>query len=178
MCKKEFAKKIDAEVFPGIQGGPLMHTIAAKAVALKLALTAEFKNYQQRIIANAKKLASELKAKGYRIVSGGTDNHLLLVDLRPKKITGKDAASALHQVGIVVNKNLIPFDPQGPTLTSGLRLGTPAVTTRGMKKSEMSQIASFIDGVLSSPKDKKLIQMTKQEVLKLTKKFPLYKELK
>ena len=178
MCKKEFAKKIDAEVFPGIQGGPLMHTIAAKAVALKLALEPAFKKYQKRIIANAKKLASELKAKGYRIVSGGTDNHLLLVDLRSKKITGKDAACALHRAGIVVNKNLIPFDPQGPTLTSGLRLGTPSVTTRGMEKSEMSQIASFIDGVLSSPKDKKLIQMTKQEVLKLTKKFPLYKGLK
>jgi glycine hydroxymethyltransferase len=178
MCKKEFAKKIDAEVFPGIQGGPLMHTIAAKAVALKLALDAEFKNYQKRIIANAKKLASELKARGYRIVSGGTDNHLLLVDLRSKKITGKDAACALHRAGIVVNKNLIPFDPQGPTLTSGLRLGTPSVTTRGMEETEMSQIASFIGGVLSSPKDKKLIQMTKQEVLKLTKKFPLYKELK
>ena len=178
MCKKEFAKKIDAEVFPGIQGGPLMHTIAAKAVALKLALEPAFKKYQKRIIANAKKLTSELKARGYRSVSGGTDNHLLLVDLRSKKITGKDAACALHRAGIVVNKNLIPFDPQGPTLTSGLRLGTPAVTTRGMKNSEMSQIASFIDGVLSSPKDKKLIQMTKQEVLKLTKKFPLYKELK
>jgi len=177
MCRKEFAAKIDAAVFPGIQGGPLMHIIAAKAVALKLALQPEFKNYQKQIIANAKKLACELQAKGYRIVSGGTDNHLLLVDLSSKKITGKDAAKALHKAGIVVNKNLIPFDSQTAVLTSGLRLGTPSITTRGMKEKEISQIACLIDGVLSSPRDEKIIKMTKEEVLKLTRKFPLYKEL-
>ncbi len=174
MCRKQFAAKIDAEVFPGIQGGPLMHVIAAKAVALKLALMPEFKNYQKRIITNAQELASQLQARGYRIISGGTDNHLFLVDLRSKKITGRDAASALHKADIVVNKNLIPFDPRGAKLTSGLRLGTPAVSAKGMGRPEMSQIACLIDGIISSPKDKKLIEMTKQEVLKLTRKFPLY----
>lgn len=177
MCQKRFAQKIDAEVFPGIQGGPLMHAIAAKAVALKLASEPEFKDYQRQIVANAKKLAAEIKAKGLRIVSGGTDNHLLLVDLSSKGISGKDAASALLQAGIVVNKNLIPFDTKGPRLTSGLRLGTPAVTTRGMKEEAMTQIACLIEGVLSSPADKKIVEMTKQEVLKLTKKFPLYQQL-
>ena len=154
-----------------------MHIIAAKAVALKLALQPEFKNYQKQIIANAKKLACGLQAKGYRIVSGGTDNHLLLVDLKSKKVTGKDAAKALHKAGIVVNKNLIPFDTQTAMLTSGLRLGTPSITTGGMKEKEISQIACLIDGVLSSPRDEKIIKMTKEEVLKLTRKFPLYKEL-
>jgi len=178
MCRKEFAKKIDAQVFPGIQGGPLMHVVAAKAVALKLALTKEFKAYQQNVLDNAKTLASELQNRGYRIVSGGTDNHLLLADLRSKKITGKDAACALHEANIVLNKNLIPHDPETPQLTSGIRLGTPSVTARKMGKEQMQQIASFIDGVISSPKDKKVIEMTKNEVLKLTKKFPLYKDLK
>ncbi|MBU3933153.1 MAG: serine hydroxymethyltransferase [Candidatus Omnitrophica bacterium] len=178
MCRKQFAKKIDAEVFPGIQGGPLMHAIAAKAVALKLALAPEFKNYQKRIVANARTLATELQVRGYRIVSGGTDNHLLLVDLRPKKLTGKDAASALHRAGIVVNKNLIPFDCRGANLTSGLRLGTSAVTSRGMGQDEMSKIACLIDGVLSARRDKKIIEATRQEVLKITEKFPLYQELK
>lgn len=177
MCRQKFAKKIDAEVFPGIQGGPLMHAIAAKAVALKLALKLEFKQYQKQIVANAKRLAQELEVRGYRIVSGGTDNHLLLVDLRSKKITGRDAASALDRAGIVVNKNLIPFDPRSAKVTSGLRLGTPAVTTIGMKEKEISQIACLIDGVLFSPNDKKIIAMTRQEVFKLTKKFPLYREL-
>ncbi|UCB57274.1 MAG: serine hydroxymethyltransferase [Candidatus Omnitrophota bacterium] len=177
MCRKEFAKKIDSEVFPGIQGGPLMHAIAAKAVAFKLALEPEFKDYQKSIIANAKRLASELQKRGLRIVSGGTDNHLLLVDLRAKKINGKEAASSLHKANIVVNKNLIPFDPLGARLTSGLRLGTPSVSARGMKEDEMTQIACLMDGVLSSCEDKKTIEMTKQEVVKLTKKFPLYKEL-
>lgn len=177
MCRQKFAKKIDAEVFPGIQGGPLMHAIAAKAVALRLALSLEFKRYQKQIVTNAKKLAQELEARGYRIVSGGTDNHLLLVDLRSKKMTGRDAASALDRAGIVVNKNLIPFDPRSAQVTSGLRLGTPAVTTIGMREKEISQIACLIDGVLSSPNDKKIIAMTRQEVLKLTKKFPVYREL-
>ncbi len=178
MCRKEFAKRIDAQVFPGIQGGPLMHLIAAKAVALKLAAGSEFKAYQKQIIINAKKLAADLKAQGYRIVSGGTDNHLLLIDLTSRKITGKDAASALHRANIVLNKNLIPFDGRRASLASGLRLGTPCVTTRGMKESEMSQIACLINGILSSPKDKKVIEMTRKEVLKLTAIFPLYKDLK
>ncbi|NQT00332.1 MAG: serine hydroxymethyltransferase [Candidatus Omnitrophica bacterium] len=174
MCRRKFAKKIDAQVFPGIQGGPLMHAIAAKAVALKLALEPEFKRYQKQIIANAKKLAEKLAARGYRIVSGGTDNHLLLVDLRSKKITGKEAACALHKAGIVVNKNLIPFDPRPAKLTSGLRLGTPAVTTAGMKERQMSQIACLIDGILSSPQDKKVIRATKQEVMSLSRRFHFY----
>lgn len=178
MCKREFAKKIDSEVFPGIQGGPLMHVIAAKAVALELAGRSEFRTYQENVIANAKKLSSELQNKGYRVVSGGTDNHLLLVDLRSKKITGALAAEALHEANIVVNKNLIPFDPQGAKLTSGIRLGTPSVTTKGMKEEQMAQVACLIDGVLSAPKDTQVIQMTKQEVLKLNKQFPLYKGLK
>ncbi|MFH1046355.1 MAG: serine hydroxymethyltransferase [Candidatus Omnitrophota bacterium] len=178
MCRKEFAEKIDSEVFPGIQGGPLMHVIAAKAVALKLALAPEFKKYQAQIVANAKTLAAELDRRGYRIVSGGTDTHLLLVDLRSKNITGKDAAFALHQANIVANKNLIPYDPRGAQLTSGLRLGTPSVTTRGMKENEMRQIACLIDGVLCAPDNAKTIAMTKKEVVKLTCKFPLYKDVR
>ncbi len=178
ICRKQFAELIDTEVFPGIQGGPMMHVIAAKATALKLALEPAFKRYQKQIVANAKKLAQELQARGYRIVSGGTDNHLLLVDLSAKKITGQDAARALHRANIVVNKNLIPFDRRGARLTSGLRLGTPALTSRGMQEEQMTQIACLIDGVLSSPKDEKIIAMTRKEALKLTEKFPLYKELK
>ena len=178
ICRKQFARKIDREVFPGIQGGPLMHAVAAKAVALKLAAQPEFKKYQQQVIANAKELAARLNARGYRLVSGGTDNHLLLIDLRPKKLTGKDASCALSGAGIVVNKNLIPFDPQSAQLTSGLRLGVPAVTTRGMKQAQLRQIACLIDGVLSAPKNTKLIRTSRQEVLKLTKKFPLYKGLR
>lgn len=177
MCRRQFAHKVDAQVFPGIQGGPLMHTVAARAVAFKLALTEEFSNYQNQIVLNAQKLAGELQKRGYRIVSGGTDNHLLLVDLRSKNITGKDAAYTLHQAGIVVNKNLIPFDPLSPSLTSGLRLGTPAITTRGMKEDEVSQIACLIDGVLSAPHDENVITAAREEVLRLTQRFPLYPEL-
>lgn len=178
MCKKEFAKKIDAEVFPGIQGGPLMHVIAAKAVAFKLALEPAFKQCQQRIVNNASALASNLQKRGYRIVSGGTDNHMLLVDLREKKITGKQAAASLNKAGIVVNKNLIPFDPSPARITSGLRLGTPSVSTRGMGEAQISQIACLIDDVLSASDDKKVIQATKQQILRLSEKFPLYQELK
>jgi len=150
LCKKEYAKKLDTEVFPGIQGGPLMHVIAAKAVALKEALKSEFKEYQAQILKNAKALAQSLQEKGYRIVSGGTDNHLLLVDLRSKGITGKQAQEILGKVNITVNKNLIPYDPQSPFLTSGIRLGTPAVTTRGMKEEDMEKIADFIDKALNA----------------------------
>ncbi|MFC1698821.1 serine hydroxymethyltransferase [Candidatus Omnitrophota bacterium] len=177
LCRKEFAKQIDAQVFPGVQGGPLMHVIAAKAVAFKLAQQPEFKDYQKQIIANAQRLAQELERRNLRLVSGGTDTHLLLVDLRSKGITGKQAASALHDANIVVNKNLIPFDPQTAQLTSGLRLGTPAVTTRGMKEEQIAQIAGLIDGVVSASGDQKIIAMTKQEVLKLTQQFPLYQDL-
>lgn len=177
MCKREYAKEIDATVFPGIQGGPLMHVIAAKAVALKLAGTDEFKKYQKNIVKNAQALAESLKKRGYRIVSGGTDNHLLLVDLSDKKITGKDAASSLDTAGITVNKNLIPFDEQSPAVTSGIRLGTPAVTTRGMKEPDMERVAELIDKVLKDPGDKEEISRIKEEVKGLTGKFPLYKDL-
>ena len=177
LCKKEFAKKIDSMVFPGIQGGPLMHVVAAKAVALKEALRPEFKKYQHRIVANAKALAESLAKKGFRIVSGGTDTHLLLVDLTDKEISGKEAAILLDQARITVNKNLIPFDKKGPFLTSGLRLGTPAVTTRGMGVAEMRQIAGIISGVISSRGEKTALKEATREVGRLVRQFPLYQNL-
>ena len=177
ISKKKFAKRIDAEVFPGIQGGPLMHIIAAKAVAFKEALEPGFKEYQKQIVKNAAELSRALAKKGYRIVSGGTDNHLMLVDLISKSVTGKDAAGALDKAGITVNKNLIPYDKKPPSITSGIRLGTPAATTRGMKEAEMAQIAEFIDEVIINiSSDKKIIEV-KKKVKALTDKFPLYKEL-
>ena len=176
MCKKEFAKDIDIGIFPGLQGGPLMHIIAAKAVCFKEALTGEFKTYQKQILNNSKAFSDELSSLGYRIVAGGTDTHLFLVDLTSKNITGKDASSVLDKVGITVNKNLIPFDTKSPFVASGIRIGTPAVTTRGMKEAEMRQIAGLIDEVLDSPNDGKL-KAVKGEVKKLVKKFPLYKNL-
>lgn len=178
LCKKKFAKKIDAEVFPGIQGGPLMHVIAAKAVAFKEAQSAEFNKYQAQIIKNAVALAKELKRRGYRLVSGGTDNHLLLVDLSQRGITGKDAAIYLDRARITVNKNLIPFDKKGPAVTSGIRLGTPAVTTRGMKEPQMIQIASLIDEIISHPGDEKTIDLVRKKVRELVKRFPIYNDLK
>lgn len=177
MCKKEFAKKIDAMVFPGIQGGPLMHVVAAKAVAFKLAGAKKFTAYQKGIVKNAKTLAAALKKRGYRLVSGGTDNHLLLVDLTDRNITGRDAALSLDRAGITVNKNLIPFDTKSPAITSGIRLGTPAVTTRMMKENEMELIAELIDKVLRNPQNETVITGVKREVMALTKKFPLYKDL-
>lgn len=174
LCKKKYAKKIDTTVFPGIQGGPLMHVIAAKAVAFKLAATGEFKEYQKRIVKNAKVLSDNLKEKGYRIVSGGTDNHLLLMDLTNNRISGKIAAAALDRAGITVNKNLIPFDKKSASITSGIRLGTPAATTRGMKAEEMRAIAGFIDKVLKNIKDEKTLNSVKSEVMNLTRNFPLY----
>ncbi len=174
LCKKEFAKKIDSMVFPGIQGGPLMHVIAAKAVALKNALTPEFRQYQEQIIKNAAVLACSLEAKGYRLVSGGTDNHLFLVDLTAKGITGKEAQTALERAGIMLNRNLIPFDTKGANTTSGVRIGTPAVTTRGMKEAEMGQIAELIDQVLKAPNDEGVITTTKQAVRAMCEKFPFY----
>ena len=177
LCRKKFAKKIDAEVFPGIQGGPLMHVIAAKAVAFKEAESKEFKDYQVQIIKNSQALASHLKDSGFRIVSGGTDNHLCLVDLESKALTGKEAADILDNVHVTVNKNLIPFDKKGPVLTSGIRLGTPAVTTRLMKESQMREIADIIDLALASRNDKKIINGCIEKVAGLVKKFPLYQGL-
>jgi len=177
MCRKEFAKKIDMEVFPGLQGGPLMHVIAAKAVCFKEALKPEFKKYQAQIIKNCKTLSQEMEKLGYRIVAGGTDTHLFLVDLTNKNITGKEAATALDRTGITVNKNLIPYDPQSPFVASGIRIGTPAVTTRGMKEAQMKTIARLMDKVLSDPYNEKNIQDVKKEVGILVKVFPLYKDL-
>lgn len=177
LCRKEFAKKIDSEIFPGIQGGPLMHVIAAKAVALKEAETKEFREYQKQIVKNSRALASSLKDLGFRIVSGGTDTHLSLVDLGTKYLTGKEAAIVLDRVHITVNKNLIPFDKKPAALTSGIRLGTPAVTTRHMKESEMKEIARIINLALSNKDDKKAIIECTKKVSDLVKKFPLYPEL-
>jgi len=176
LCRKEFAKLIDKEVFPGIQGGPLMHVIAAKAVAFQEALTEEFKTYQKQIVKNSQTFASEFSRLGYRVVSGGTDNHLLLLDVTSKHLTGKEAQTALDQARITVNKNLIPFDTQSAFKTSGIRIGTPAVTTRGMKEGEMKKIASWIDDVLSHPQDASVIEKVRQAVAGLTKNFPLYLE--
>jgi glycine hydroxymethyltransferase len=177
MCRKEFGKKIDSEVFPGLQGGPLMHVIAAKAVCFKEALEPGFKKYQQQILKNSKALSDELASLGYRIVAGGTDTHLFLVDLTSKNITGKDAATALDRANITVNKNLIPYDTKSPFVASGIRIGSPAVTTRGMKEAEMKKIARMIDEVLSNPADEKTSGLVRKEVKALVKKFPLYRDL-
>lgn len=175
MCRKEFAKAIDMAVFPGLQGGPLMHVVAAKAVAFKEALSPSFRKYQEQIVKNAKVLAEALKARNYRIVSGGTDNHLMLVDLTNKNVSGKDAAAALDRAAITVNKNLIPFDTAKPTVTSGIRLGTPAMTTRGMREKEMNKIAEFIDKVISNISDERVANNVKNEVKEMLKTFPLYR---
>lgn len=171
---EEIAKKIDRTIFPGIQGGPLMHIIAAKAVAFKEALAPEFKEYQKQVVKNAKAMADELVAGGLRIVSGGTDNHLMLVDLRSKGVTGKQAEEVLEKAGITCNKNAIPNDPEKPFITSGIRLGSPAITTRGMKEEEARQIARMIIKVLENANDEAKIEEVKAEVLDLAKKFPLY----
>jgi len=176
-CREEFARRIDAQVFPGIQGGPLMHVIAAKAIALGEALKPEFAEYQKRIVRNAKTLAQALSALDYRIVSGGTDTHLMLVDLRNKYISGKNAAQSLDKANITVNKNLIPFDDKSPFITSGVRLGTPAVTTRGMGTNEMEQIAGLINEVVTNADDARAINGVKEKVLKLVGKFPLYADM-
>ena len=172
---EEIAKKIDKAIFPGIQGGPLMHIIAAKAVAFKEALSPEFKEYQKQVVKNAKAMADALVKGGLRIVSGGTDNHLMLVDLRPKGVTGKLAEESLEKAGITCNKNAIPNDPEKPFITSGVRLGTPAITARGMKEDEAVKIAEMIIKVLENINDDEKIAEVKNEVLKLTEKFPLYK---
>ncbi len=175
LCQEAYAKDVDKQVFPGTQGGPLEHVIAAKAVALGEALAPEFKTYAAQVIENAQTLARALIARGYAIVSGGTDTHLMLVDLRPKQVTGKEAQELLDRAGITVNKNTIPGDPQKAFVTSGIRLGTPAVTTRGFREPEMEKVAELIDTVLTR-KDDATLARVKQEVRGLTDEFPLYAE--
>ncbi len=176
LCKAELAPLIDKAVFPGTQGGPMMHTIAAKAVCFLEASTPEFKEYARRIVENAQALAEELMRRGYQLVSGGTDNHLMLVDLRNKGLTGKQAEAALGSVGIIVNKNMVPFDDQKPMITSGIRIGTPAVTTRGMGVEEMRHIARMIDEVLTHLDDEGVRERVRQEVRELTAHYPIYAE--
>ena len=174
MCKEEYAKLIDKSIFPGIQGGPLMHVIAAKAVALREAMMPEFRDYQAQIVANAKRLAAGLIGKGYKLVSGGTDNHLMLVDLRSKGITGKDAEAALDASGITVNKNTVPFDDKPPAITSGIRIGSPVMTTRGMKEREMDKIVEYIDRVLTNIGKEDVYREVSEKVEVMCSKFPAY----
>ena len=177
LCRDaEFGKQFNKAIFPGIQGGPLMHVIAAKAVAFKEALSDEFKVYQQQVLDNAKALADELVKKGFRIVSGGTDNHLMLVDLRSKNITGKEAQFLLDEIGITANRNTIPFEPLSPFVTSGIRLGTPALTTRGLKEEDIREVADIIADVIENREDSAVIEAAKAKVQAICKKFPLYEE--
>jgi glycine hydroxymethyltransferase len=176
LCREPYAKDLDRALFPGVQGGPLMHVVAAKAICFKEAMEPSFKNYQQQVVANAKRLAANLAGHGYRIVSGGTDNHLMLVDVFSKGITGKAAEAALGRAAITVNKNAIPFDQHPPMTASGIRIGTPAVTTRGMREAEMDQIGEMIGRVLAAPDDERVVTMVKGEVERLCRKFPLYPE--
>jgi glycine hydroxymethyltransferase len=172
LCKQAWAKKLDSAVFPGTQGGPLMHVIAAKAVALHEALQPEFRSYAAQIVANARTLADELRNRGLRLITGGTDTHLILADVTPRGLTGKQAEQALDRAGITVNKNLIPFDQRPPLDPSGLRIGTPALTTRGMKEPEMRRIGQWIDQVLSAPDDDRLLVRIRSEVRELCQQFP------
>jgi glycine hydroxymethyltransferase len=174
MCKMKFAEAIDKAVFPGLQGGPHEHVIAAKAVCFYEAMQPEFKEYAKQIVKNAKTLADALMGYGFRPVSGGTDNHLILVDLRNKNITGKEAEDALDKAGITVNKNMIPYDPRKPWDPSGIRLGTPAVTTRGMKESEMKQIAEWINKAIENRNDKPKLKEIKKEIMEFCKDFRVY----
>ncbi|WP_211062397.1 serine hydroxymethyltransferase [Heyndrickxia faecalis] len=174
LCKAEFAKKVDKSIFPGIQGGPLMHVIAAKAVAFGEALTDGFKTYSQKVVDNAKRLAEGLQKEGFDLVSGGTDNHLILIDLRSFGITGKDAEKVLDDIGITANKNTIPYDPESPFVTSGLRIGTPAVTTRGFGLEEMDEVASIIGSALKNPDNEAVLKEAAERVRHLTERFPLY----
>ena len=174
LCKEKYAKQIDKAIFPGVQGGPLMHVIAAKAVALGEALKPEFKEYAKQIIANCQALAEGLIAEGFRLVSGGTDNHLLLVDVRGQKMTGKTAEHLLDEVGVTCNKNTIPFDPESPFVTSGIRLGTAAVTTRGFKEDDMKEVAAIIGLVLNNPEDVEKQAEAAQRVAALCAKYPMY----
>ena len=171
---EEIHKKLNAMVFPGIQGGPLMHVIAAKAVAFQEALQPEFKAYAQQVVANARALAAALQARGFRIVSGGTDNHLFLLDLTTRSVTGKDADAALGRAHITVNKNAVPNDPRPPTVTSGLRIGTPAITTRGFKEAEMQRLANWIADVLDHFGDESVVERVRAEIVALCARFPVY----
>jgi glycine hydroxymethyltransferase len=177
MCKAEYARAVDKMVFPGLQGGPLMHVIAAKAVALKEAMTAEFKRYQLQIIKNARELSEALVTRGFNIISGGTDTHLMLIDLTSKKITGKEAETALDLAGITVNKNSIPYDSLSATITSGIRIGTPIITSRKMKEPEMVVIADLISRVLNDPHNAAVINHVRDKVSALCKKFPAYEDM-
>lgn len=174
MCRAEYGKAIDKMIFPGIQGGPLVHVIAAKAVALKEALSDEFKAYQKQVVKNAKRLADELIKRGFKIVSGGTENHLMLVDLTDKRITGKEAEETLDMAGITVNKNSIPYDSRPPAVTSGIRLGTSCVTTRGMREGEMAEVAEIISEVLENSQDNDEIKRLNRRVKTICEKFPIY----
>ncbi len=174
MCRESYGRAIDKMIFPGIQGGPLVHVIAAKAVALKEALSEEFRDYQKRVLRNAKRLALELMQRGFKLVSGGTDNHLMLIDLTDTGITGKEAEEALDAAGVTVNKNTIPFDPKPPTITSGIRIGTPCLTTRGMDEDEMVEIANIITEVLQNIGNEGVIKRIREKVRSLCQKFPLY----
>ena len=176
LCQEQFAKQIDKAIFPGIQGGPLMHVIAAKAVAFGEALQDDFKAYAKRVVDNAKRLASALQNEGFTLVSCGTDNHLLLVDLRPQQLTGKTAEKVLDEVDITVNKNTIPYDPESPFVTSGIRIGTAAVTTRGFGLEEMDEIAAIIGLVLKNVGSEQALEEARQRVAALTEKFPLYQD--
>lgn len=178
LCRKEFARKIDNRIFPGLQGGPLMHVIAAKAVIFKEAMGARYKKYQQQIVKNSKALCAGMTRNDFRIVSGGTDTHLMLIDLTAKGITGKDASAVLEEAGITVNKNLIPYDPLPAGVTSGIRLGTAAVTTRGMKEAQMLGIAELINEALTFRADARKLKAVRAKVIGLTRKFPLYPQLR
>ncbi len=174
LCRQEYAAAVDKAIFPGLQGGPLMHVIAAKAVAFKEAQQQEFIKYQQQVITNAKTLAERLMEHGFTLVSGGTDNHLMLLDLRSKKLTGKKAEKLLDEVGITANKNTIPYDPETPFVTSGLRIGTPTVTSRGMSEEHMEIIADLINDILTNPDNGEIKEQTKLNVAKLCSSFPVY----
>jgi glycine hydroxymethyltransferase len=176
LCKAEYAQAIDKAIFPGMQGGPLMHIIAAKAVAFKQLSEPGYKEYCGQVVKNAKVLADSLLERGFDLVTGGTDNHLMLVDLRPKSITGKKAEHLLDSVGITVNKNAIPNDPEKPFVTSGIRVGTPAATTRGMKEAEMVQIAELIDRAIGARDDEAQLALVRADVQALTNQFPLVQE--
>ena len=174
LCREQYAKELDKALFPGVQGGPLMHIIAAKAVCFKEAMEPAFLAYQKQIVANAQALARSLTSNGYRLVSGGTDNHLMLVDVFSKGVTGKVAEASLGKAGITVNKNAIPFDQNPPMVASGIRVGTPALTTRGMREGEMDHIGALIARVLAAPDDDRVIGIVRTEVEQLCRQFPLY----
>jgi len=176
LCREQWAKEVDKALFPGVQGGPLMHIVAAKAVCSKEAMEPSFVDYQKQILANAQALARSLTAHGFRLVSGGTDNHLMLVDVFSKGVTGKVAEAALGKAGITVNKNAIPFDQNPPMVASGIRVGTPALTTRGMRETEMEQIGGLIARVLAAPDDDRVSRMVKTDVEQLCRQFPLYED--